>query len=67
MEEAAHGVEICGGVCRGGANNGTLISISVAARSDVVDVENFYSVFTARLDDGTVDSGAEAELSGKFP
>jgi hypothetical protein len=43
-----------------------LMSISVAARSDVIDVENFVSVFLTGLDDGSVNSGAEPEPTGEL-
>ena len=45
---------------------GYFISIGVAARSDVIDVENFVGVFLTGLDDGSVNSGAEPEPSGEF-
>ena len=58
-----------GGKCHGSEMMGSrsLISISVAARSDIIDVENFVGVFLTGLDDGSLNSGAEPEPSGEFP
>ncbi|MCX6879117.1 MAG: hypothetical protein NTW21_35725 [Verrucomicrobia bacterium] len=42
-------------------------SVGVAARSNVIDVENVASVFPTGLDDGTIYSGAEPEPTGEFP